>query len=87
MAGVLESATDELTITKYADWLVFTKRLERLVAEGKIKKITPRDSRCFAPGDEWYLDPATGEIYVHGVPNAPVLPSWDKFRHRRAHET
>lgn len=79
MASILESVTDGLTITRYADWLVFTERLRELVRSGKIRTITPLKSHHFAKGDEWYLDPETGEIYVHGVPGAPSLPSWERF--------
>ena len=79
MASILESVTDGLTITKYADWVVFTERLRELVRGGRIRRIAPLKSRHFRQGDEWYLDPATGEIYVHGVPDSPILPSWERF--------
>lgn len=79
MASILDSLTDNLTITEYDDWLIFRQRLKELVRNEKIRRIAPMKSQRFGDADEWYLDPETGEIYVHGVPNAPVLPSWEKF--------
>lgn len=79
MTSLLGSLADGLAITNYDDWLIFTQRLENLLHDDKIKRIPALPSNHFAPGDEWYLDPETGEIYVHGIPNAPTLPTWEKF--------
>jgi hypothetical protein len=78
MASILNSITDGLAITKYKDWTVFVQRLEELIRAGHIRKIEPLDTKQFLRGDEWYLDPESGEIYVHGLPNAPLLPRWTK---------
>jgi hypothetical protein len=77
---MLASITDELHIRdSYDDWLIFVDRLNKLTASGRVRRISPLPNRYFGKGDEWYLDPETGEIYVHGLPNAPVLPVWERF--------
>lgn len=71
------SLTDQLTITKYDDWLIFVQRLEELVKSGRARRIPPIRKVHF-DDDEWYLDPETGEIYVYVEPDAPILPIWEK---------
>ena len=79
MAGILRSVTDGLTITEYEDWLIFVQRLQELVRSGRVRRVPqPVGNRRFAKEDEWYLDPETGETYVHVIPDAPVLPQWVK---------
>jgi len=79
MAGILGSLTDALTITEYEDWLIFVQRLQELVASGRVRRIPqPVGNKRFAKEDEWYLDPDTGEAYVHIIPDAPVMPQWVK---------
>jgi hypothetical protein len=88
MKNILASIADGLNIRdSYDDWLVFVARLHELVASGRIRRISSLPNRYFEKNDEWYLDPETGEIYVHGLPNAPVLPVWERFdiiEHTRA---
>jgi hypothetical protein len=79
MSGILSAVTKGLTITQHADWLIFVERLKELTLSGRITRILALKTHYFADGDEWYLDPETGEIYVHGVPNAPKLPNWEQF--------
>jgi hypothetical protein len=79
MSGILGEITKGLTITHRADWLIFVERLKELTLSGRITRILPLKTHYFADGDEWYLDPETGEIYVHGIPNAPKLPNWERF--------
>jgi len=79
MAGTLASVTEGLEITRYEDWLTFVKRLEELVRAGRARRISqPAGDRRFAKEDEWYLDSETGEVFVHVIPDAPVLPRWVK---------
>jgi hypothetical protein len=88
MKTTLGSVTDGLNIRdKYDDWLIFVSRLNQLVADGHIRRISPLPNNYFGKNDEWYLDIETGEIYVHGLPNAPTLPVWERFdiiRHTEA---
>jgi hypothetical protein len=80
MENILPLMTDGLNIRdKYDDWLTFVDRLHKLAASGRIRRISPLPNRRFEKSDEWYLDPQTGEIYVHGLPNAPMLPVWERF--------
>jgi hypothetical protein len=80
MKNILASITDGLNIKdNYDDWLVLVDRLNKLAASGRIRRISPLPNRRFEKSDEWYLDPETGEIYVHGLPNAPMLPVWERF--------
>jgi hypothetical protein len=77
MAGILDSLTHELTITEYSDWLIFVKRLNEAVREGRVRKV-PVVKRVWSRDEEWFLDSETGEIYVYCAPNPPSLPIWEK---------
>ena len=77
MAGILDSLTHELTITEYSDWLIFVERLNEAVREGRVRKV-PVVKRVWSSDEEWFLDPATGEIYVYCAPNSPSLPIWER---------
>jgi hypothetical protein len=79
MESILASIIEGLNIRNYDDWLVFVDRLTTLTESGRIRKISPLPNRRFEKNDEWYCDPKTGEIYVHGLPNAPILPVWERF--------
>jgi hypothetical protein len=78
MAGILDSLTHDLTITEYSDWLIFVERLNDAVRAGRVRKV-PVVKRVWSSDEEWFLDPATGEIYVYCSPNSPSLPIWEKI--------
>ena len=77
MASILESLTEQLTITEYGDWLVFVERLDQAVRSGCVRKV-PVIKQVWARDEEWFLDPATGKIYVYAPPNPPSLPIWER---------
>jgi hypothetical protein len=78
MAGTLDSLTDELTITKYSDWLIFVKRLNEAVRAGRVRQV-PVVKRVWSSDEEWFLDPETGEIFVYCAPSPPVMPTWENL--------
>ena len=39
MAGILESLTANLTISKYGDWQIFVERLNEAIRAGTIKEV------------------------------------------------
>jgi hypothetical protein len=77
VASILESLTDNLTITERSDWERFVQKLNHLVQTGRVRRITPA-KRLKADNEEWYLDPETGEVYVYEPPDWPFLPSWQR---------
>jgi hypothetical protein len=77
VSGLLESLTDQLTITEYRDWLVFVERLNDTVASGRVRQV-PVAKCVYLRSEEWFLDPATNEIYVYVAPDAPILPKWER---------
>ncbi|HEY1800218.1 MAG TPA: hypothetical protein VGG46_04715 [Terriglobales bacterium] len=77
MASILESLTRELSIRKYADWLIFVARLNEVVCSGRVRKV-PVLKRVWSDYEEWFLDPETGEIYVYCSPDSPSLPIWER---------
>jgi hypothetical protein len=77
MAITLESLTDGLTITQYSDWLTFVRRLNDAVAAGHVRKV-PVLKRVWCAEEEWFLDPALGEVYVYAPPDPPSMPIWEK---------
>jgi hypothetical protein len=77
MAGVLDSLTHELRITEYSDWLIFVERLNEAVRARRVRKVQVV-KRVWSSDEEWFLDPATGEVYVYCPPNSPSLPIWEK---------
>jgi hypothetical protein len=69
--------TDQLTITEYRDWLVFVERLNEAVASGRVRRI-PVTKTVYLKNEQWFLDPATDEVYVYVAPDSPILPIWEK---------
>ena len=70
-------ASDFSKVRGYSDWEVFDSRLEDLVKAGQARRV--QGTRIIrARDEEWYLDPASGEIYVYTRPDDKVLPAWSK---------
>jgi hypothetical protein len=86
MESILASLTRDLTIANYDDWLMFVERLGAALRSGSIRKVAIL-KRVWSDYEEWFLDPATGEIYVYLEPDAPILPRWERvdvLRHLEA---
>jgi hypothetical protein len=77
MASFLKSLTADLTITQYSDWLIFVERLNKAIGANKIKQI-PALRPAWGPGERWFLDHKTNEIYACLSPNPPTLPRWEQ---------
>ncbi len=78
MQSVLESLSDGLTILNYSDWLIFVERLSEAVRRGQVRKV-PVLKQVFSRDEEWFLDPASGDVYAYQPPNPPVYPKWQKI--------
>lgn len=76
-ARLFESLTSDLNIHHHSDWVVFDNRLESAIRAGRARKIQ-KTRTIYAPSEEWYLDPANGDIYVYLRPDDRVLPEWTK---------
>jgi hypothetical protein len=80
MFGGLSSITETLTVENHIiryheHWLIFKRRLDDLVREGKARQIRPPD--VVAGRDyEWYLDVATGDVYRYGPPSPSAISDW-----------
>jgi hypothetical protein len=77
MAGILESLTQGLRITEYADWLILVERLNAAVRAGRARSI-PVLKLVWSRDEEWFLDPESEEVYVYAPPNPPSMPRWQK---------
>lgn len=75
--SLFESLISDLNIHHHSDWVVFDKRLESAIATGRARKVQ-KARTIFAPSEEWYLDPESGEIYAYLRPDDRVLPQWTK---------
>jgi hypothetical protein len=62
-------------IVHYDDWLVFDRRLNNLIEEGRARKI-PTLKMLYMPDEEWYMDSSSGEVYVYVRPDDKILPRW-----------
>jgi hypothetical protein len=76
MQSLFASLTDCLTLINYDDWLTFDSRLAELVSSGRAVSV-PRTAVLHMPDEEWYADPASGEVYVYVRPDDKVLPKWE----------
>ena len=76
----LSAATvlDGLDITKYDDWVVSDERIRHLVKTCALRKIQPLKI-VHVKSEEWYLESATGDIYVYVQPDDKILPAWEKI--------
>jgi hypothetical protein len=76
----LSAATvlDGLDITKYDDWVILDERIRQLVKTCALRKIQPLRI-VHVKSEEWYLESATGDIYVYVQPDDKILPVWEKI--------
>jgi len=75
--SLFESLTSGLNIHHHSDWMVFDRRLDSAIKAGYARRV-PNTRTIYEPTEEWYLDPAAGEIYVYLRPDDRVLPEWNK---------
>jgi hypothetical protein len=82
------SLADGLDLKAYKDWVVFDQRLKTLIREGHARRV-PASRRIYAFYEEWYLNDASGELYVYLPPDEKIRARWepvDVFAPRREEE-
>jgi hypothetical protein len=70
------SLAEGLDIKAYKDWAVFDQRLKTLVREGKARRV-PASRRVYAYYEEWYLNDASGELYLYLPPDEKIRARWE----------
>jgi hypothetical protein len=75
--SLFESLTADLNIHHHSDWVAFDKRLGSAIGAGCARRIQPTHV-IYERSEEWYLDSASGKIYVYLRPDDRVLPEWTK---------
>ncbi|MGB9415879.1 MAG: hypothetical protein WCB58_06130 [Acidobacteriaceae bacterium] len=65
-----------LDLKAYKDWLVFDQRLKTLVREGQARRV-PASRRVYAYYEEWYLNEASGELYLYLPPDEKIRARWE----------
>jgi hypothetical protein len=65
-----------LDLKAYKDWLVFDQRLKTLVREGQARRV-PASRRVYAYYEEWYLNEASGELYLYLPPDEKIRAKWE----------
>lgn len=75
--SLFEALISGLNIHHHSDWVIFDERLKSTIKAGLAREIQ-KTRTIYAPSEDWYLDPASGEIYVYLRPDDRVLPEWTK---------